>query len=296
MMTMTKHELEREKMRDASERAERRLTLLFLRAQRALERCSANTPVGDSEGELVDQQQKQLQRSFGRLASALSQRDKERFQLLARSIHDLKSPLMVAAGAARQLRHKDISEEEREEWLDLVVRNVTNMEFLVVDLLKEARQEAQRSTRWDAVNLSELARTVVRDYDATPNNHALHFAEDEASDCTVMGDRESLQRLVSNLLSNAVKSSSAGRDVCVSVWRRANGVLLGVEDDGHGDPISSTERMFLPFTRLDESHPDNDSAEIAHIKCIAQIHGADICVQGTPGYGTAFQICFPVPH
>lgn len=294
-------------------RAERRVSLLLSRARRVLERKRHKVDLTASERaserrevEREAHEMGRLHRTLVRLSDALRERDRERLIHLATAVHDLKSPLMVVGGAVRELRkdRETMSPEERDEWLDSIVRQATTLEFLVCDLLDEARHDLGRAPRREKVDLCRLARELVGDFALVTRTHALQFSGVEGNEagacecnCTVKGDSEALKRLLFNLVSNAVKYSDAGRDVCVSVWRRENSVVLLVEDEGCGiAPTAKNERLFGPFVRLDETRhmADGDGLGLASVKRIAEAHGAKISVQGTIGRGTTFEVRFPV--
>jgi signal transduction histidine kinase len=279
-------------------RAERRVSLLLSRVTRALERKCHET-------EYQSHEMGRLHRTLVRLSAALRERDRERLIHLATAVHDLKSPLMVVAGAAWMLRKEKekMSPEERDNWLDSISRQATTLEFLVGDLLDEARSDLGHAPRCEDVDLCRLARELVGDFASVTHTHTVHFSgvdenETDNCDCTIKGDPEALKRLLFNLVSNAVKYSDAGRDVCVSVWRRDDSVLLLVEDEGCGiAPTAKNERLFGPFVRLEESRhmANGDGLGLASVKRIAEAHNAKISVQGVIGRGTTFEVRFPAP-
>lgn len=65
------------------------------------------------------------------------------------------------------------------------------------------------------------------------------------------GSARYLRRALGNLLRNAQRHARAV--VHVHVSRDASGCTIAVDDDGPGIPASERERVFLPFTRLDDS-------------------------------------------
>lgn len=209
----------------------------------------------------------------------------------AAAAHDLRNPLSAAANAARALHNSRTSDEERAFWTECIVRNLTSMEFLVEDFYDVVCRHGEVKLRREILDLTELAQEVVTDCRAIMPSHLLSC---EGASGRIHGDRERLRRLLFNLISNAVKYSDAGTRVRVEVWPRETHVCLCVHDQGRGIPPAETERIFLPFTRLE---PSGDTAGeglgLASVKRIADAHGATVLVQGAPGRGTTFEVCFP---
>lgn len=214
----------------------------------------------------------------------------EEFQLtVATAAHDLRTPLSLACGAAHSLR--DASDPDREYWLDCLVRNLTSMQFLVEDF-NERLAERNQSERMETFDLAELAGETVRDCAGTIKTHSFHF---EGNRAVIRGQREQVRRLLLNLLSNGVKYSACGKAIRVEVWRQKDAVYLHVHDQGRGIPPSESERIFLPYTRLESEEPaEGRGLGLASVRRIAATHGATVLVQGSPGAGSTFAVKFPV--
>jgi signal transduction histidine kinase len=243
----------------------------------------------------ASEEMNRLSQTLSSVAQAVRARKFEQQQFVATAAHDLRNPLFLITGAARILRDKDTPSEERDEWIDCILRNTTSLQFLVEDLNDGVKAwDGHFELRRDEVDLCQLTSEVVHDWGTVFKTHPVSM-EGEGT-CCVLGDRERLRRLLFNLLSNAVKYSEAGREVNVSVWRHGARICLKVQDDGTGIPTAKTERMFQPYTRLDPTlhMACGDGLGLASVKRIADAHGAEINVQGAPGRGTAVEVLFKV--
>lgn len=215
--------------------------------------------------------------------------------LISTSAHDIKTPLMVISGAARMLRQDDLTPEEKTEYLDRLLRNVTSLEYLAADLTDAvASRTGKLKIDWQVLDLTELAQSVVRDYDATRNDHAFHFHGTEP--CWVTGDIQRLKRVLWNLLSNAAKYSDSAYEVSVSVWCDNKLAILSVQDRGVGMSDSATERLFLPFERLDETRhmAKGSGLGLVSVLNIVDAHKGEIEIQGEEGRGTTMKLSFPL--
>lgn len=270
----------------------RRIALLLTRAARALERghMQARAPETEDKDEMS-----RLCRSFNRMAEAMGKRDRERLHFMAMAAHDLGSPLFVISSAARELKRDLMPSEERTEWVDRIIRNAVAMEYIAADIKDHVQvQSGDLKLNCEKMDLARLARDVTCDYEASVQSHRFRF-EGEGP-CLIHGDAQRLRRVLLNLLSNAVKYSAAGREVCVTVWKRGEFVRLTVEDHGVGICPSEAETLFRPFVRLDRTKAmaDGSGLGLLSTKRIVEAHGAEINVQGAPDQGTTFEICFKV--
>lgn len=214
---------------------------------------------------------------------------------ISMAAHDLKSPLMVLAGAAKTLRERDISEEELNECLDRMVRNITSLQFLAADLTDAvATQNGQCRFEFETLDLTTLTRDVVRDFAATCQNHP--FALEAEGSCPVCGDAQRLTRMIANLLSNAVKYSASEREISVAIWQSETAVYLTVHDRGVGIADADIERLFLPFERLDATRhmAQGNGLGLLSVQKIAELHGAVIEIQGQTQQGTMVKVSFPL--
>lgn len=248
----------------------------------------------DETNEKTNRSKRHLNRTFQRLSQTLRTNDRERCQHLSRQMHNLKSPLMVVGGAARQLRAHDWSEQERNEWLDAIIRNVTSMETIIAELHNEIRVDAANLRENKNVDLMALAREVVRECGTAMRDHTMSFRGDTTSDWFVEGDRELLKRLISTLVVNVATSSESIREVCVSLLHRDANIILMIEDCSC--TIAQHERRFAPFVPLEKTNDmlaQNDP-NLTLIKRLADAHRAEVRMQGSVGQGTAFEVKFAI--
>jgi signal transduction histidine kinase len=65
-------------------------------------------------------------------------------------------------------------------------------------------------------------------------------------------DPLAVSRILGNLLDNAAAHSPSGAPIRLSVRREGLHALLAVQDHGPGIPSGERERIFQPYTRLDQ--------------------------------------------
>jgi signal transduction histidine kinase len=110
----------------------------------------------------------------------------------------------------------------------------------------------------------------------------------------VLGDPNSLRRLVVNLLDNAERH--AGSRIEVTLHQLDHHVELTVADDGPGIPSADRERIFERFARIDEARSRDRGGTglgLAIARDIAVSHGGSIDVTNRTGGGARFVARLP---
>ncbi|GAB3939723.1 hypothetical protein GCM10028805_00560 [Spirosoma harenae] len=185
-----------------------------------------------------------------RLEQALQKMEdlsRERGDVLRKSSHDLRSGLGISIGAAYLLQTEDLSPEERQQYAEMLNRNLTNLESLLTGLMDLARLEAgQEPLKIEDVDVAQLLTDLVASIQPTAVERNFILRADGIPSLIVKTDRIKLYRIAQNLLVNALKytPSSASRPGMISVsWSTENNHRWGfsVQDSGPGLPAGLLE-------------------------------------------------------
>ncbi|MFE6050167.1 sensor histidine kinase [Kitasatospora sp. NPDC056446] len=213
-------------------------------------------------------------------------------RFVADASHELRSPI----AALRTNLEVSLAHPERTDWpaaTQEALTSVERLQQLTEDLLFLARgTHPATAGRLTTVDLSAVLRELADQYrpvlGARP---ALRVDAPEA--VPVHGSRIRLHRLVRNLLDNARRH--AVDEVVLSARRTARGCVLEVRDDGPGVPPEDRERIFEPFTRLDEARSRDAGGSGLGLAIAADItarHGGTLRVAHAP-LGARFVLELP---
>lgn len=188
----------------------------------------------------VELQAEELREVNEQLAAAVQvKRD-----LVSMTSHELRTPLIAMLGFARLLKDgwEDFEDEERDEYLTILVRHGERMLRLVEDLLTAGRLESERiEPAIDTVSVSEVVADTLRDLGA--GEVALRRADDDVA----LVDPDHLSQMVANLVDNARKYGAPPVEVGVSA--DPGTVVVEVTDAGPGVPDEFAPVLFERFTR-----------------------------------------------
>jgi two-component system osmolarity sensor histidine kinase EnvZ len=224
---------------------------------------------------------KSLSRAFNQMTADLVRLDQDRALILAGISHDLRTPLarmrlgIEMSGADESLRegmHADIEEMDR----------------VIGQFLDFARMDGGEHA--EALKLSDLAGEVVAHH-----RKLGHAVSSELADTPAMPiKRLAMRRAIGNLVDNALRYG--GGTVRVVTRSDARQAIVEVSDAGPGIPSEHTERMKLPFTRLDEARTGatGSGLGLAIVDRVVRAHGGQFDLLDNPGGGLLARIALPV--
>jgi len=262
------------------------------RLQRAADRIAEGAfdePVVDDDPDEVGQ----LAASFDRMRLQLAQLDSARKEFVANASHELRTPLFSLAGFLELLADEDLDESTRREFLATTRSQVDRLTKLATDLLDLSRMDAGRiRIEQDEVDLGEVARVVAEDFGALADasGHTLFVEGDE--DAWALADEERIHQIARVLTGNALVHTPAGTTVRLRVERRAERVVLLVEDDGPGIPPEHLGRIFQRFYRVEGGQASGSGLGLAIARELAGRMGGTVTVASGPG-ATAFALELP---
>lgn len=185
--------------------------------------------------------------------------------------HELRTPVTVVSGLAETLySHRErMDDGQHADAEAALLRHARRLRATTDDLLDVDRLMADR----DAVLIEhhDLAALLREVCGASPVADRTILTSPEH--LGVAGDAALLRRLIDNLLSNVHKYAPDG-PVQIRLTAQDGCWQLEVSDDGPGVPDEELERIFEPFHRVDEQHPQpGTGVGLALVREFARAHG-----------------------
>lgn len=173
---------------------------------------------------------------------------------LANMSHEIRTPLNAIVGFSNVLIGKEATDEEREQYCEIIQKNSDLLLHLINDILDISRLESGRiKLLSEKCDLIELCETAVATVEYTRRTDACFKLELPQGTVEFMTDSQRFQQVLINLLTNAAKFTSSGSiTINVSVEESENRILVKVIDTGCGIPVDKSERIFERFEKLDE--------------------------------------------
>lgn len=259
----------------------------------------ARIPV-KQDGELAD-----LANTFNHMADTilknieeLKEVDALRRELIANVSHDLRSPLSVIHGYIETLMIKNdtLSDEERVQYLQIVLKSSERLNKLVADLFELSKLEAdQVKVQYEKFNIHDLLDDTARQYQLAAKSRKVTLKSNLSGESMVNADLALMHRAIQNLVDNALKYTPENGEVEISAKANNGNVEVWVSNSGDGIPKEQLEHIFDRYYMLpkDKSKSEGSGLGLAIVKKIMDIHQFGIKVQSVKGGRTTFSFALP---
>ena len=219
-----------------------------------------------------------------------------RRDFVANVSHEIRTPLTVIAGFAETLLTLDLSEEERRQHLEAILRQSSTMQRLVEDLLTLSSLETSASAREDeTVDMHEMLRMLLDEARALSGGRHT-FKLDLEGARHVRGVAAELESATRNLLSNAVRYTPEGGSISLEWFQRDDEGWITVRDTGIGIAPEHLPRLAERFYRIDRGRSRDTGGTglgLAIARRIMMRHQGKLRIVSSPGDGSAFSLCLP---
>jgi signal transduction histidine kinase len=225
-----------------------------------------------------------------------------RKSLLSSISHDIRTPLTSIIGYVEALKDDiAVSEQEREEYLEIISRKAAALKELIEDIFQMAKLDADEiPLRLEPLDLAELAREALIECLPQLMRHQMEpVVQIPEQSCFVQADRLSILRTLSNLLKNAMQYGREGQIVGIELIERPTEYRLLIWDRGAGIAQEDLPHVFERMYRADRSrglHTGGSGLGLAIAKALVEKHSGEIWVESIPGDRTTFGFSIPKAH
>lgn len=221
-----------------------------------------------------------------------------RKDFVANVSHELRTPLTVLSGFLETLYdipREEISDEQRQHYLDLMITQAKRMQAIVADLLTLSTLESSPTQAGVPVQMSEVIHKALQQACLLSGEQHV-FVENIAEDLCIMGIETELVSAVSNLLTNAVRYTPKDGTITVSWYKTEQGTACySVQDTGIGVSPQDIPRLTERFYRVDRGRSRSTGGTglgLAITKHVAMRHNAELTIQSRLGAGSLFSLEF----
>lgn len=192
----------------------------------------------------------QVGATFNSMAAHIKRLIDSQRELTRAVSHELRTPVARIRFAVDMLADTD-DEESRHLQKEYIDEDIESLNGLIDEMLTYAKlEEGSPKLDWEMVNLKELVEQIVRETNALGKPITV-VGNPPAMRVKAQADRRYLHRVVQNLAGNALRYADS--KIIVSAGVKKGEAFVTVEDDGHGIPEEDRDKVFVPFTRLDDS-------------------------------------------
>ncbi len=197
----------------------------------------------------------QLATSFNEMQKRLAVLDSARREFIANASHELRTPIFSLSGFVELLADDDPDPQARDRFVDELRAQVDRLTKLTADLLDLSKLDADAlEIRRERVQLADLARRVVAEFEPTAEQHRSRISVEGDSGGAATADPDRVAQIMRILIDNALIHTPEGTAIKVGTQTATdNGsASLLVTDYGLGIEPGARERVFDRFYTGDE--------------------------------------------
>ena len=210
-------------------------------------------------------------------------------QVVAEISHEIRNPLMMIGGFARQLA-KESRDEKNLTKLNLIVSEVQRLENLVKEMREFYLPRAPELKDVDINALLKQVHDLIKE-DCERRSIRLEFKTDR-EEILVQGDRARLEQVLLNLAKNALEAMDQGGKISFASGLKQGAAEISISDEGPGIPEEQQGKIFSPFYTTKKQ---GTGLGLSICKRIMEDHpGSSLSFTSEKGKGTTFVIKMPV--
>jgi signal transduction histidine kinase len=194
-----------------------------------------------------------LARAFAAMQRRLQHQEEARRAFVATASHELRTPLTSLEGLLEllddDLHAPETDLEDARALLERARAQSRRLGRLAADLLDLSRIDAEVQLRSEPVELSELSRAVIAEFElGTAARELTPVLDDSVGPVWARGDPGSVARILRILLENAMRVSPPRSEITVEL-RNGDRASLSVCDRGPGVDPRESDLIFDRFKR-----------------------------------------------
>ena len=213
--------------------------------------------------------------------------------------HELKTPIASIRLYLETLKTRDVSDEKREEFYDVMLADSQRLLNTVEQVLQASRtKEKRRELNLREIELGNMLETAAALVKTQYNlDDAVVRVTEPTESVMILGDENELQTAFVNLLENAVKYSPTDPRISVRTKKAGLKKRVGIliKDNGVGIPPADLKRVFRRFYRVNGvTQAKGTGLGLAIVRSIIEKHGGRVRAHSRgPGHGSTFVVGLP---
>lgn len=226
--------------------------------------------------------------------------DKLKSAFLMNLSHEVRTPMNAILGFTDLLRNSDISEQEKNECLNIIKESGNNLVEIIDDLVEMSKIDTNLiEPKLGVVNLEELVLNQFNTLKILNKNENVEFKLNKLStslNVNIETDSVKLKEIVSNLILNAFKFTNEGFVILDCNLDNQN-INFSIKDSGIGIPDEFKESVFKRFSKISAkgiSANEGLGLGLAISKAYVEMLGGTISFQSKVGVGTTFDFSIPL--
>lgn len=239
----------------------------------------------------------QIKDGYKIAADEILKNEKMKTELISNVSHDLRTPLTSIINYVNILQDKSLSEEEKNEYVQIIDQKSKKLKILIDDLFEMSKiNSGKMQLHKERIELLSLVHQVIGEYSYLYEDKHIEFVIESSKEAYMMNlDGKLMSRVVENIVINAMKYSLENTRVFVQFTETDKYVSLAFKNVANYNMDFDNEDIFGRFVRGDKSRNSNVEGSglgLAITKSIIDIHNGKVKINTE---GDMFKIYILLP-
>jgi PAS domain S-box-containing protein len=200
--------------------------------------------------------------------------------------HEIKNPLMIIGGFARQVRDNlETQPEKNRSKLDIIIGEIKRLEDFLAEVGGYTKFSEPKKTPND---LNALVEDTCRLMEPSLRENEISLSLELAPGLPPAPfDPAHIRQVLLNIMKNGIEALEHGGRLTITTGQQDGRVFARIVDNGPGIPPEVMEKLFQPFL---STKPKGSGLGLAISKKIMEAHQGEINVESEPQQGTRVSI------
>ena len=236
-----------------------------------------------------------LTENFNMMVRELESNEYLSKEFMSNVSHEFKTPIASIQGFAHLLKEGNISDKEKEEYIDIIIEESERLANLSNNIQHLSKLENKKGLiKKEKVAIDEQIRKCIVILNNKLEEKNIEIGMDEDKDVFLNVNEDMMHQVWINLINNAIKYTDDNGRIDIIIDEFKDRVVVEVKDTGRGIKEENVDKIFEKFYQEDSSHnSEGNGLGLAIVKKIVELHKGTIEVKSKIGEGSSFIVTIP---
>ncbi|WP_285767269.1 ATP-binding protein [Peribacillus sp. SI8-4] len=210
-------------------------------------------------------------------------------QLAASISHEVRNPLTVVKGFVQLLKAPDLTQTEKEQYIQHVVRELNSAESIISEYLAFAKPAHEKV---DTISIDREIGYLIEMIKPLANMNVVTISEQLTPGIT-RGNIQHFKQCFLNLIKNGIEAMPSGGELRIISYVNDDDIIIEIRDDGIGMNKEQIHRFGEPYYSSKEKGTGLGS--MVAVKTIQTMNGT-LHINSASHKGTTITVTLPVYH